>query len=212
MESIILRKVIYFFLLICSLDPIGAKADVSFDCRTAKVTAEKLVCDNKTLSDLDGELGRIYRLIMHGKNASIADKKILKASQRGWIKGRNDCWKSVSELTCILSSYVVRISELRIGYVDARKIKETNLSYGPIGLTCEGTKEQFWITQLHTNERFATVIGGSYIFVLSQVPTASGVKYQSQTDDVRASLWIKADVTVFQIRDGIAWNCTTFSP
>jgi uncharacterized protein len=121
LESIILRKVIYFFLLICSLDPIGAKADVSFDCRTAKVTAEKLVCDNKTLSDLDGELGRIYRLIMHGKNASIADKKILKASQRGWIKGRNDCWKSVSELTCILSSYVVRISELRIGYVDARK-------------------------------------------------------------------------------------------
>ena len=76
------------------------------------MTAEKLVCDNKTLSDLDGELGRIYRLIMHGKNASIADKKILKASQRGWIKGRNDCWKSVSELTCIFSSYVVRILSL----------------------------------------------------------------------------------------------------
>ena len=36
----------------------------------------------------------------------------LKAEQRGWIKGRNDCWKTSDQRGCIKSAYEERISEL----------------------------------------------------------------------------------------------------
>ena len=37
----------------------------------------------------------------------------LKAVQRGWVKGRNECWKSTDPISCIKGEYQLRINELQ---------------------------------------------------------------------------------------------------
>jgi len=45
--------------------------------------------------------------------SSAADGKLLKAEQRGWIKGRDDCWKSDEMRGCVKREYRYRIDALR---------------------------------------------------------------------------------------------------
>jgi uncharacterized protein len=41
---------------------------------------------------------------------------MLKAHQRGWIKGRNECWKADDEKKCMADEYRLRIKELKEKY------------------------------------------------------------------------------------------------
>ncbi|MCR2808088.1 MliC family protein, partial [Paenibacillus soyae] len=41
-------------------------------------------------------------------------QKSERAIQRGWIKGRNDCWKAGDLRQCVEDSYQLRITELQI--------------------------------------------------------------------------------------------------
>lgn len=47
------------------------------------------------------------------KHVPASEKKRLKAEQRGWVKGRNDCWKSGDQRGCVKRSYDERIGELK---------------------------------------------------------------------------------------------------
>jgi uncharacterized protein len=37
-------------------------------------------------------------------------------TQRGWVKGRNDCWKSADHLQCTQAAYETRIAALQARY------------------------------------------------------------------------------------------------
>ena len=39
---------------------------------------------------------------------------LLRAAQRGWVKGRDDCWKAGDTRSCVLEAYVRGIVDLRI--------------------------------------------------------------------------------------------------
>lgn len=85
----------------------------SFDCtKVEKNSTEGIICSSDTLMDLDRELSEIYKQAL--KKAPKED--MLKAYQRGWIKGRNDCWKANDEKKCIEESYQMRIKELKEKY------------------------------------------------------------------------------------------------
>ncbi len=81
----------------------------SFDCgKVKRDSAEGIICRSDRLMDLDRELADLYKKAI----AVASDKQLLKAEQRGWIKGRNDCWKAGDEKACMVDAYQSRIKEL----------------------------------------------------------------------------------------------------
>ncbi|MGS3185889.1 MliC family protein [Aeromonas taiwanensis] len=96
-----------------SLSPLLATAATpSFDCTKAHSTAEQLVCQDAGLAALDNELATLYPKAL--ANFNDEQKKMEKAIQRGWIKGRNECWKESDARQCVEKSYQTRITELQI--------------------------------------------------------------------------------------------------
>ena len=41
------------------------------------------------------------------------DKAVLESVQRGWVSGRDDCWKPDDVRRCVLESYQTRLVELK---------------------------------------------------------------------------------------------------
>ena len=84
-----------------------------FDCsKVKKDSSEGVICSSDRLMDLDRELAAVYKKAL----AKAAKGDRLKAEQRGWIKGRNDCWKAKDEKQCMAEEYQARIKELRKKY------------------------------------------------------------------------------------------------
>lgn len=85
----------------------------SFDCSKAAGQVEESICSDPKLAALDVELARLYAAA--SAKADGEELKTLRAYQRGWLKGRNECWKAigVSIRECVEASYRKRIGELR---------------------------------------------------------------------------------------------------
>jgi len=83
----------------------------SSNCAKASSSVEKLICNDAELAKLDNSLSSLYHRLM--KNLSAAGQKSLKTEQRGWVKGRDDCWKSDDMRGCVVSEYRGRINELK---------------------------------------------------------------------------------------------------
>jgi uncharacterized protein len=97
--------------------PVAAEAQAkpSFDC-APKLTSsvERRICQDPKLAALDRQLADVYDAAQ--ATASAADKQTLTATQRAWVKGRNDCWKASDVPACVQTSYHNRISELQAQY------------------------------------------------------------------------------------------------
>jgi uncharacterized protein YecT (DUF1311 family) len=89
----------------------SATVNPSFDCAKASHEVEELICKDAELADLDRSLAGLYGVVL--KNSPSSEQKRLKAEQRGWVKGRNDCWKSSDQRGCVKREYESRISELK---------------------------------------------------------------------------------------------------
>ncbi|MEL6439840.1 MAG: lysozyme inhibitor LprI family protein [Cyanobacteria bacterium J06621_8] len=85
------------------------RGNPSFDCRKASQTIEFTICDNPSLSDVDGKMGLVYWTLIHSLPSHRSNQ--LKQEQLDWLKTRdNSC--SPSNVNCLLAAYRVRISEL----------------------------------------------------------------------------------------------------
>jgi uncharacterized protein len=95
--------------------PSGKDSGPGFDCKQVPAnSAEALICQNPRLSQLDQQLQQVFT-----KAAALAVNEhppLLKAEQRGWIKGRNECWKDANEVACMQDAYQRRIAELQARY------------------------------------------------------------------------------------------------
>jgi uncharacterized protein len=167
----------------------GLPSSPTFDCKKAKGEIEALICNNPELINLDHQLADTYQQAL-AKASSLdtqPDKAVknLKTLQRGWIKGRNECWKELEEKkSCVQSQYARRIAYLQTQWVLVPPSKT-------IRFECENKGEEFFaaffVTQ--TIPSVAVEYGDRReIFVSS--PAASGAKY---TGDFGRSLWIKGD-------------------
>ena len=85
-------------------------ASPSFNCDEAIHEAEQFICKDAELARLDRSMNELYAEVLASLPAS--ERKRLKAEQRGWVKGRDDCWKSSDMRGCIADSYRDRIDEL----------------------------------------------------------------------------------------------------
>ena len=82
----------------------------SFDCSKARGAQEQLVCGDPELAALDRQLAETYRQAQ----AKASDPALLRATQRGWVKGRDECWKAADIRSCVSEAYVRGIVDLRI--------------------------------------------------------------------------------------------------
>jgi uncharacterized protein len=99
-------------------------ATPSFDCAKADGDVERLICKDPQLAGLDRKLDGVYKAASAKATGDMV--ALLKSEQRGWVKGRNDCWKANGNETwitatwtvntvraCVDAQYRLRISELQ---------------------------------------------------------------------------------------------------
>ena len=154
---------------------LASAATPSFDCTKAHSAAEQPVCQDAGLAALDNELAALYPKAMN--QLSAEQQKTEKAMQRGWIKGRNECWKESDSRQCVEESYQLRITELQIKGAQLRVPS-------PVDYQCDGGIR---LSTYFYNEakRPAAVInlseGDSQQQVLAyEAPSASGARYEGQ--------------------------------
>lgn len=122
---------------------LNEKKILSIHCTEVKNNVvEENICKNSELITLDRKIDKIYKesLIKEKKNT-----KILEIEQRGWLLGRNDCWKNENLYKCISDSYTYRIAELQVEY---------NLVPNDLAIVylCDAEKKnELILTFFHTN-------------------------------------------------------------
>jgi uncharacterized protein len=87
----------------------------TFDCAKAQGAVEKLICSDAGLAALDRRLGEVYRAASTKAQGRLATQ--LREEQRGWVKGRNDCWKADGQKTWLTVTWTVDTVK---GCVDAQ--------------------------------------------------------------------------------------------
>ncbi|WP_380055102.1 SH3 domain-containing protein [Falsihalocynthiibacter sp. SS001] len=174
----------------------SAQASVApaFDCGKASNSAEEAVCSDPNLARLDVELARLYDLARHGKNTGKDRLAELRAMQRGWIKGRDECWKSSDDLnTCIAKSYVQRIDDLRTGYFDARSEDDAGISSGPFAYICEGLDAGVSMVAVNSDVPMISLRWNDKWVIPALEPTGSGAKYRGETFEGEYTFWMQGD-------------------
>lgn len=82
----------------------------AFDCADTYGSIEEMICDDVELIVLDRRLNALYaqRIEIIDPDEALP----IQAFQRGWIKARNECWKSTEPRRCVVDIYEERITEL----------------------------------------------------------------------------------------------------
>ena len=147
----------------------------SFDCQKVEGgSIEELVCHDTELATLDRKLSMVFK--QASKKASNEHPPVLKAEQRGWIKGRNDCWKSQDHRQCVKDVYLLRISELQARY---QLIAGTE----PIVFVCnDNPADQVIVTFFKSDLPTLIAERGDSVSLMYQQPSASGTKYQGRNE------------------------------
>ena len=149
----------------------------SFDCRKVRSgsgSAEAMVCADADLSALDRQMTLVYATAL--KQAGQQHPPLLKAEQRGWIKGRNDCWKSADQRQCMAESYRLRIAELQARYRLLAPIAK-------VRYVCDGNPaNEVVATYFSTDPASLIAEHGDAVSFMVQQRSASGTRYQGRNE------------------------------
>jgi uncharacterized protein len=147
----------------------------AFNCKKVpEGSIEALVCHDAELAALDLKLATVFK--QASKKASNEHPPVLKAEQRGWIKGRNDCWKSPDNRQCVKDAYLQRISELQARY-------QLIAGTGPIVFVCNANPaDQVTVTFFPSDLPTLIVERGDSVSLMYQQPSASGTRYQGRNE------------------------------
>ena len=97
-----MRPTVWATLMCLVLTPWAWAA--TLDCDKASTFVEKVICSDLRLTNLDDQLGRLYKDAL----AASSNSGALKAEQKAWLSSRNQCKDS----DCIMKAYDDRISVL----------------------------------------------------------------------------------------------------
>ena len=172
---LLLIVIVACFQLGSGLTPAAAMQGPSYACdEVSPGSIEEMICEDEELSALDRKLSGVY--------AAASEKAVsefppqLKAEQRGWIKGRNECWKNDNRDECVRDAYLLRIAELQARY---RLVSEI----GPVRFKCDGTPAaEVVATFFHTDPPTLIAEYGDRVSMMYLQPSASGAKYQGRNE------------------------------
>lgn len=162
-------------LPLCLITAQAWAADPSYDCKQVKTgSIEDKICQDAGLSALDVKLAEVYKEAL--RKAVNEKPPALKAEQRGWIKGRNDCWKSDDRISCIKEEYIRRIAELQVRY----RLLPGN---GPVFFECDNDpRNELAVTFFRTEPATLTAERGDSTSLMYQQISASGARYQGRNE------------------------------
>jgi uncharacterized protein YecT (DUF1311 family) len=188
--------------------PALAEEGPSFDCARAESSAEALVCEDAELAALDLLVAERYAAALSvaegldaGAQQAVDD---LRTYQRGWIKGRDDCWKADDLRACVEAAYLRREGELVAQWLLEEPTRTAFWSCG--GNPANEVVTMFFATTL-PSVRFER---GDTIDTGSLVPTASGERYEGAFGRF---IWIKVDEATYREPDpdGTEYQCVLAS-
>ncbi len=147
----------------------------SLECTKAKSgSILQLICNTPALTTLDHQLNSVYSDARNkAKDEQLAQ---LIAAQRGWLKGRDDCWKADDKTACVTAEYQHRIAELQASY-------QLVNSVGPVRFQCGNPPETPLIVTFYESDT-PTLIAklNGETSLMYQQPAASGSKYQGSNE------------------------------
>lgn len=188
--------------LVLTATKLSAETGPSFNCAKAVGSVETLICSEDALARLDLRLSlrfkealRAIRSLQTGAKDAEAE---LRAYQRGWIKGRNDCYKAVDRYACVESAYLRRENELVTQW----------MLMPPVSTEfwiCNGSlANELAVMRFDTELPSLRLEYGDNIASASQTSAASGSYYVA---DFGRAFWEKGDVATLTWNEGIEQNC-----
>jgi uncharacterized protein len=168
-------------LLAAALLPLAGAAHgagPSFDCGKAEAgSIEALVCADPALAAADLKLAGVYEAAL--AKAGNEQPPTLKAEQRGWIKGRDECWKADDQPACVADSYRLRTAELQARY---RLLAPA----GTATYACDDAPgSEVTASFFATDPPTAIAERGDEVSFMVEQPAASGARYQGRNE----TLW-----------------------
>lgn len=156
----------------------GAWAGQTIDCNKPPAgSIETMICQDAGLMALDRQMAAAYAAAT--KRAKHERPPVLKAGQRGWIKGRNDCWKADDKRACVVESYQLRLVELQTRY---RLVTPK----APVRYICNGNPADEVVATYFPTEPPAMIAErGDQTSLMLLQPSASGSRYVGRNE----SLW-----------------------
>lgn len=170
----------------------------SFACSAATGQVETEICSDPHLASMDRELARLYGLAVEGSHMNDDRLSALKAFQRGWIKGRDECWKADEGVTtCVAASYAMRIDEIRTGYADARSQDVQGISLGPFAYVCDGLDAVLSVVVVNADPSMLSIRWRDSWITPTQQRSGSGANYGVETADGTFGFWMKGRTATF---------------
>lgn len=156
----------------CLMVSSAVATEPAFDCTKAEGAVETLICQDNHLAALDQKMQQVFDKAM--AQLPAGDVKVQKAMQRGWIKGRNDCWKANDIRDCTDFAYKSRIVELQIisGQLEVPK---------SVSVDCGDSSQPFTAVFYNQTDPASLVLtrNNDQVIALAE-PMASGIKYYGQ--------------------------------
>ncbi|MGF1692226.1 META domain-containing protein [Photobacterium kagoshimensis] len=174
----------------------------SFECTKASGEVENLICHDQALATLDLQMDDLYKQVL----PVISEQALatFKASQRGWIKGRNDCWKSDDVYQCVKNSYALQTETL--AEKGGLLVNDTPTYYQCTGGVHPALSVRFYQVD---NQAKAILHYGLDNELLDATVSASGAKYINDS----ASFWSHKQTASVQVeRDNLSCNLVTEKP
>lgn len=188
----------YLALMLCTLAaPVLAQQGPSFDCTKAGSGAEELVCADAELARLDRLVAKRYAAALDRAGDAAGE---LRAYQRGWIKGRDECWKADDQRECVAAAYLRREAELVATWMLEAPGKT-------VFWACDGNPANEVVTMFFDTEapsvRFER---GDSVDVGVQSRTASGARYDGSFGRY---IWMKGNEATYREPDpdGREYQC-----
>ncbi|MCC4262916.1 MliC family protein [Oceanimonas baumannii] len=147
----------------------------SFSCDGAQPgSTEEMICNDAGLAAQDRKLAEIYQQAQ--AKAVNEQPPMLKAEQRGWLKGRNECWKNESPRACVQEQYQQRAAELQARY----RLIPGN---GPFRFVCnDNPANEVVVTFFDTQPDTLIAEYGDSVSLMYSQPSASGSRYEGRNE------------------------------
>lgn len=97
----------------------------SFDCAKARTRAEKMVCADRSIAELDEQLGRYYGAARDGNPPAAS---CLRTDQAAWLTSRRE---ACADAACLKAAYLDRLAELDPLQPGATALKDVALPKVP---------------------------------------------------------------------------------
>ncbi|KUJ72245.1 alpha/beta fold hydrolase [Ruegeria profundi] len=178
----------------------------SFDCDAATSSAEKLICTDADLAMLDLRLAdRFAAAVDAAEGLDVgADEAAatLRAYQRGWLSGRDECWKANDLRMCVADAYLRREGQLVAEWFLEEPTEV-------VSYACDGNPANEVTAYYFATERpSARLEYGDSVDTATVIPSDSGTRYEGTFGH---SLTLDGDTVTLVWSDGTPMTCVPAS-